>query len=135
MHDELQADKVELPPSPAPNKPQIAAPFGEDETPKCSRHLRDFGKSKTPGTRRQWGLAAKGYEAKDQAIAQRDARIASLEEELARLQRGKKKKSVTNPNKRFMRVVELDWIGLVVFNAQGRAREGPAQPPEGHGAC
>src|ERR1700694_6260948 len=97
MHDELQADQVELPPSPAPNKPQIAAPFGEDETTKCSRQLRDFGKSKTPGTQRKWGLAAKGYEAKDQAISQRDARIASLEEELARLQRGKKKKAVPNP--------------------------------------
>jgi hypothetical protein len=29
----------------------------------------------------------------------------------------------------------VHWFGLVVFNAQGRAREGPAQPPEGHGAC
>jgi hypothetical protein len=27
----------------------------------------------------------------------------------------------------------MDWVGLVVFNARGGAREEPAQPPEGYG--
>jgi hypothetical protein len=50
-------------------------------------------------------LIAKGFEAQQQTVAAHTLRIASLEEELARLKRGKRK-AVPNPNKRFMTLGE-----------------------------
>jgi hypothetical protein len=51
-------------------------------------------------------VIAKGFEAHQQTVAAHTQRIASLEEELARLKRGKKRKAVPNPNKRFMTLGE-----------------------------
>ncbi|RYC78524.1 hypothetical protein BFJ63_vAg18602 [Fusarium oxysporum f. sp. narcissi] len=53
-----------------------------------------------------WPISLKGFEAQQQMVAAHTARIASLEEELARLKRGKKRKAVPNPNKRFMTLGE-----------------------------
>ena len=49
---------------------------------------------------------AKGFEAKDMAIAAKDTRIKALEEEVARLIRNKKRKAILNPNRRFIQVSE-----------------------------
>ncbi|EXA29442.1 hypothetical protein FOVG_19081 [Fusarium oxysporum f. sp. pisi HDV247] len=51
-------------------------------------------------------VIAKGFEVQQQTVAAHTLRIASLEEELARLKRGKKRKAVPNPNKRFMTLGE-----------------------------
>lgn len=99
-HPEIQADKVEASPEPAPY-------FGSDDTPKTSRQIRDLGKSKTPRTRRRYAVIAKGFESQQQKVAAHEVRIASLEEQVARLQRGKKRKTVPNPNRRFMSLSEV----------------------------
>jgi hypothetical protein len=39
-------------------------------------------------------------------IAQHEARIAGLEEEVAQLKRGKKRKAIPNPNRQFIMVAE-----------------------------
>ena len=82
--------------------PEPAPYLDSDDTPKTSRQIRDLGLNKTPKTRRRYNVIAKGFEAQQQTVAAHTARIASLEEELARLKRGKKRKAVPNPNKRFM---------------------------------
>ncbi|OBS15673.1 hypothetical protein FPOA_13540 [Fusarium poae] len=74
--------------------------------PQTSRQIRDLGLNKTPKTRRRYNVIAKGFEAHQQTVAAHTQRIASLEEELARLKRGKKRKAVPNPNKRFMTLGE-----------------------------
>jgi len=94
-HLEIQADKVEASPKPAPY-------LGSDDTPKTSRQIRDLSKNKTPGTRRRYAVIARGFEAQEQANAEYASRIASLEEEVARLKRGKKKRAIPNPNRRFI---------------------------------
>ncbi|KAG6979492.1 hypothetical protein FocnCong_v010415 [Fusarium oxysporum f. sp. conglutinans] len=80
--------------------------FDSDDTPQTSRQIRDLGLNKTPKTRRRYNVIAKGFEAQQQTVAAHTLRIASLEEELARLKRGKKRKAVPNPNKRFMTLGE-----------------------------
>ncbi|RYC78440.1 hypothetical protein BFJ63_vAg18685 [Fusarium oxysporum f. sp. narcissi] len=64
------------------------------------------GLNKTPKTQRRYNVIAKGFEAQQQTVAAHTLRIASLEEELARLKRGRKRKAVPNPNKRFMTLGE-----------------------------
>ena len=102
-HPEIQADKAgnaEIgSPGPTPH-------FGSDDTPKNGRQIRNLGKNKTPGTRRRYAVIAKGFEVQEQAIAEHVSKIASLEEEVARLKRGKKRKAIPNPNKRFMMLSE-----------------------------
>ncbi|KJZ68185.1 hypothetical protein HIM_12424 [Hirsutella minnesotensis 3608] len=71
-----------------------------------SRQIRDFGKNKTPGTRRRYAVIARGFEAQEQTLAEHSNRIAKLEEEVARLQRGKKRRAIPNPNRRFMTLSE-----------------------------
>ena len=93
-HPEIQADKEEV--------IVEAAPYLPDNTPKCGRHIRDLARNKTPGTRRQFAVIAKGFDAKGQAVADLQVRVASLEEQIARLNRGKKRKAIPNPNRRFM---------------------------------
>ena len=98
-HPEIQEDKREVTPEP----PQI---IGPDETPRTSRHIRDLGVDHSPSTRRNYAKIAKAFEAQETALSAAKARIASLEEEVARLKRGKKRKAVPNPNRRFMDVAE-----------------------------
>ncbi|KAL9561347.1 hypothetical protein ACKAV7_014702 [Fusarium commune] len=77
-----------------------------DHTPTTSRHIRDLGKNKSPSTRRRYSVISKGFEAQESKIASLGTRIASLEEEVGRLSRGKKRKAIPNPNKRFMALAE-----------------------------
>jgi hypothetical protein len=98
-HPEIQQDK----PNGSPRVTPEPRPYlGSDDTPQTSRQIRDLGLNKTPKTRRRYSVIAKGFEAQQQTVVAHTLRIASLEEELARLKRGKKRKAVPNPNKRFM---------------------------------
>jgi hypothetical protein len=98
-HPEIQADRVEVSPDPIPY-------LGSDDTPKTGRQIRDLGKNKSPSTRRRYTVIAKGFEAQEQTLVEHTARIASLEEEVSRLKRGKKRKAIPNPNRRFMSLSE-----------------------------
>ncbi|EXM15837.1 hypothetical protein FOTG_15832 [Fusarium oxysporum f. sp. vasinfectum 25433] len=102
-HPEIQQDG----PNGSPRVTPEPRPYlGSDDTPQTSRQIRDLGLNKTPKTRRRYNVIAKGFEAQQQTVAAHTQRIASLEEELARLKRGKKRKAVPNPNKRFMTLGE-----------------------------
>ncbi|KAL2888945.1 hypothetical protein HOO65_030446 [Ceratocystis lukuohia] len=74
--------------------------------PNDDRHIRDLGLNRTPKTRRQYNVIAKGFEAQQQTLTSYAMRIAGLEEQLACLKRGKKRKALPNPNKRFMTLSE-----------------------------
>ena len=115
-HPEIQADKVEVVVKPVPY-------LGSDDTPKCSRHIRDLGKNKTPVTRRRYAVIAKGFEVQEQALAADAIRIASLEEEVARLKRGKKRKAVPNPNRRFMTLSEALAAGEAIPGIKEKEKE------------
>ncbi|KAJ3469827.1 hypothetical protein MRS44_003892 [Fusarium solani] len=102
-HPEIQQDRSNGSPRVTPEP----APYlDSDDTPKTSRQIRDLGLNKSPKTRRRYSVIARGFEAQQQTVAAHTMRIASLEEELARLKRGKKRKAVPNPNKRFMTLGE-----------------------------
>ncbi|KAJ0130848.1 Uncharacterized protein HZ326_26052 [Fusarium oxysporum f. sp. albedinis] len=102
-HPEIQEDR----PNGSPRATPEPRPYlGSDDTPQTSRQIRDLGLNKTPKTRRRYNVIAKGFEAHQQTVAAHTQRIASLEEELARLKRGKKRKAVPNPNRRFMTLGE-----------------------------
>ncbi|KAJ3454743.1 hypothetical protein MRS44_013343 [Fusarium solani] len=98
-HPEIQADRIETTPEPV-------AYLGSDDTPKTSRQIRDLGRNKSPGCRKRYSVIARGFEAQEQAIAAHAGRITSLEEEVARLKRGKKRRAIPNPNRRFMTLGE-----------------------------
>ena len=102
-HPEIQEDKPESSPKSSPSK---GVHFGSDDTPKTSRHIRDLGRNKTPRTRKRYNIIAKGFESQQLTNAAYEARILSLEEEVARLKRGKKRKAVPNPNAKFMSLGE-----------------------------
>ncbi|CVL09426.1 uncharacterized protein FMAN_15550 [Fusarium mangiferae] len=110
-HPEIQQDRsncsLRVTPEPRPF-------FDSDNTPQTSRQIRDLGLNKTPKTRRRYNIIAKGFEAQQQTVAAHTQKIASLEEELARLKRGKKRKAVPNPNKRFMTLSEALASGEVI---------------------
>jgi hypothetical protein len=99
-HPEIQEDKRDS--SPKPPSPYL----GSDDTPKASRQIHDLGKNKTPATRRRYAIIAKGFEAQEQTLAEQTMRISSLEEEVAHLKRGKKRRAIPNPNRRFMSLGE-----------------------------
>jgi hypothetical protein len=101
-HTEIQPDKETV----IPRAKAIGPELGDGETPKFGRQIRDMAKSKTPGTRHRYAVIAKGFEAQEVELVAQATRISSLEEEVARLQRGKKRKAIPNPNKRFMTLVE-----------------------------
>jgi hypothetical protein len=102
-HPEIQQDGPNGNPRVTPEpRPYL----GSDDTPQTSRQIRDLGLKKILKTRRRYNMIAKGFEAQQQTVAAHTQRIASLEEELARLKRGKKRKTVPNPNERFMTLGE-----------------------------
>ncbi|TVY73850.1 hypothetical protein Focb16_v005405 [Fusarium oxysporum f. sp. cubense] len=110
-HPEIQQDRPNGSPRVTP-EPRLY--LGSDDTPQTSRQIRDLGLNKTPKTRRRYNVIAKGFEAQQQTVAAHTQRIASLEEELARLKRGKKRKAVPNPNRRFMTLGETLAVGEAI---------------------
>ncbi|KAM5529670.1 transposase [Fusarium oxysporum f. sp. phaseoli] len=103
MHPEIQPDKKETTPGSDGHRD---GQVDSDNTPKTSRHIRDLGKNKSPSTRRRYSVISKGFEAQESKIASLSTRIASLEEEVGRLSRGKKRKAIPNPNKKFISLAE-----------------------------
>ncbi|RKK07497.1 hypothetical protein BFJ65_g17703 [Fusarium oxysporum f. sp. cepae] len=103
MHPEIQPDKKEMTPGSDGHRD---GQVDSDHTPTTSRHIRDLGKNKSPSTRRRYSVISRGFEAQESKIASLGSRIASLEEEVGRLSRGKKRKAIPNPNKRFMTLAE-----------------------------
>jgi hypothetical protein len=51
-------------------------------------------------------VISKGLEAQESKTTSLSSRIASLEEGVGRLSRGKKRKAIPNPNKKFMTLAE-----------------------------
>jgi hypothetical protein len=66
-------------------------------TPKTSRQVRDYGKNKSPTTRRHYNTIAKGYTKLEFELATKNDRIAALEAEVARLKKKKEIKGYTKP--------------------------------------
>ncbi|KAK2684179.1 hypothetical protein QWA68_017019, partial [Fusarium oxysporum] len=99
MHPEIQPDKKETTPGSDGHRD---GQVDSDHTPTTSRHIRDLGKNKSPSTRRRYSVISRGFEAQESKIASLSTKIASLEEEVGRLSRGKNRKAIPNPNKRFM---------------------------------
>jgi hypothetical protein len=111
MHPEIQPDKKETTPG---SDGHSDGQVDSDNTPKTSRHIRDLGKNKSQSTRRRYSLISRGFEAQESKIASLSTRVASLEEEVGRLSRGKKRKAIPNPNKRFMTLAEALVAGEAI---------------------
>ncbi|RKL20893.1 hypothetical protein BFJ72_g14986 [Fusarium proliferatum] len=103
MHPEIQPDKKETTPGSDGHRD---GQVDSDHTPTTSRHIRDLGNNKSLSTRRRYSVISRGFEAQESKIASLGTRIASLEKEVGRLSRGKKRKAIPNPNKRFMTLAE-----------------------------
>ncbi|KAG6990319.1 hypothetical protein FOFC_02347 [Fusarium oxysporum] len=102
-HPEIQPDKEKLLEEfKTPSPPQLHS----DDTPKTSRQVREMAKHRSRPTRRKYSKIAKGLEALEMKVAVQNARITGLEEQTAQVRRGKKRKAVPNPNRRFMALSE-----------------------------
>ncbi|PNP58801.1 hypothetical protein FNYG_15005 [Fusarium nygamai] len=120
IHAEIQPDKKETTPGSDGHRDRQV---DSDNTPKTSRHIRDLGKNKSPSTRRRYSVISKGFKAQESKIASLNTRIASLEEEVGRLSRGKKRKAIPNPNKRFMTLAEALVTGGTISKANEAIEE------------
>ncbi|KAF6517789.1 hypothetical protein HZS61_003350 [Fusarium oxysporum f. sp. conglutinans] len=102
-HPEIQPDKEKLLEEfKTPSPPQLHS----DDTPKTSRQVREMAKHRSRPTRQKYSKIAKGLEALEMKVAVQNARITGLEEQMAQVRRGKKRKAVPNPNRRFMALSE-----------------------------
>ncbi|KAG6980029.1 hypothetical protein FocnCong_v009877 [Fusarium oxysporum f. sp. conglutinans] len=120
IHPEIQPDKKETTPA---SDDRRDGQVDSDNTPKTSRHIRDLGKNKSPSTRRRYSVISKGFEAQESKIASLSSRVASLEEEVGRLSRGKKRKAVPNPNRKFMTLAEALVAGDAISEPNQAAEE------------
>ncbi|KAF5263353.1 hypothetical protein FOXYS1_5900 [Fusarium oxysporum] len=123
IHPEIQPDKKETTPGSDSHRD---GQVDSDNTPKTSRHIRDLGKNKSPSTRRRYSVISRGFEAQESKIASLSTRIASLEEEVSRLSRGKKRKAIPNPNKRFITLAEALVAGETISGANQEIKEADA---------
>jgi hypothetical protein len=98
-HPEIQQNKNNATPE-RELAPEVE--YNLEVTPKTSRQIRDFGKNKSPTTRRHYNTIAKGYSNLEFELATKNDRIAALEAEVAKLTKTRKRKAIRNPNKRFM---------------------------------
>ncbi|KAF4425158.1 hypothetical protein FACUT_10056 [Fusarium acutatum] len=120
MHPEIQSDKKEM--TPASDGPSDGQ-RDSDNTPKTSRHIRDLGKNKSPSMRRRYSVISRGFEAQESKIVSLSSRVASLEEEVGRLSRGKKRKAIPNPNRKFMTLAEALVVGNTISEPDQAAKE------------
>jgi hypothetical protein len=120
MHPEIQPDKKETTPASDGHRD---GQVDSDNTPKTSRHIRDLRKNKSPSTRRRYSVILKGFEAQESKIASLSSRVASLEEEVGRLSRGKKRKAIPNPNRKFMTLAEALVAGDTISELNQAAEE------------
>jgi hypothetical protein len=110
-HPEIQPDKKEMTPISDGHRDRQT---DSDNTLKTSRHIRDLGKNKSPSTRRRYSVISRGFEAQELKIASLSSRVASLKEEVRQLSRGKKRKAITNPNRKFMTLAEALVTGNTI---------------------
>ena len=120
IHPDIQPNKKET--TPASDGPSDGQ-RDSDNTPKTSRHIRDLGKNKSPSTRRRYSVISRGFEAQESKIASLSSRVASLEEEVGRLSRGKKRKAIPNPNRKFMTLAEALVVGNTISEPDQAAEE------------
>ena len=71
-------------------------------------------------------MISRGFEAQESKIASLSTRIASLEEEVGRLSRGKKRKAISNPNKRFIILAEALVASKTISEANEAIEEADA---------
>jgi uncharacterized coiled-coil protein SlyX len=112
-HPETQLDKekvVERLKTPSP--PQLHS----DDTPETSRQMRDLAKHRSRPARRKYSKIAKGLEALETKVAVQNERIAGLEEQMAQVRRGRKRKAVPNSNRRFMALAEALTAGEALYD-------------------
>ncbi|KAG6996503.1 Pogo transposable element with ZNF domain [Fusarium oxysporum f. sp. conglutinans] len=114
-HPEIQPDKEKvLEGFKTPSPPHLDS----DDTPETSRQVRDLAKHRSRPTRRKYSKIAKGLEALEMKVAVQNARITGLEEHVSQLRRGKKRKAVPNPNRRFMALAEALAAGESLRNSK-----------------
>jgi len=114
-HPEIQPDKEKvLDGFKTPSSPHLDS----DDTPETSRQVRDLAKHRSRPTRRKYSKIAKGLEALEMKVAIQNARITGLEEQVSQLRRGKKRKAVPNPNRRFMALAEALAAGESLPNSK-----------------
>ncbi|RFN50198.1 hypothetical protein FIE12Z_5542 [Fusarium flagelliforme] len=114
-HPEIQPDKEKvLEGFKTPSSPHLDS----DDTPETSRQVRDLAKHRSRPTRRKYSKIAKGLEALEMKVAIQNARITGLEEQVSQLRRGKKRKAVPNPNRRFMALAEALAAGESLPNSK-----------------
>src|SRR6478752_9015323 len=123
MHPEIQPDKKETTPGSDGHRD---GQVDSDHTPTTSCHIRDLGKNKSPSTRRRYSIISRGFKAQESKIASLGTRIASLEEEVGRLSRGKKREAIPNPNKRFMTLAEALVAGDAISEPNEAIEEADA---------
>ncbi|KAG6996062.1 hypothetical protein BFJ68_g16252 [Fusarium oxysporum] len=103
IHPEIQPDKEKLQEQfQTPSPP----PLHSDDTPKTSRQVRDMAKHRSRPTRWKHSKIIKGLEASEMKVDVQNERIAGLEEQMAQVRRGSKRKAVPNRNRRFMTLAE-----------------------------
>ncbi|EGU73295.1 hypothetical protein FOXB_16195 [Fusarium oxysporum f. sp. conglutinans Fo5176] len=85
-----------------PSPPQLHS----DDTPKTGRQVRDLATHRSRPTRKKYSKIAKGLEALEMKVAVQNGRITGLEEQMAQVRRGKKRKAVPNANRLSMALSE-----------------------------
>jgi len=78
-----------------------------DSTPTTVRHIRDMAIRQDSSVKRLFSKVAKFTKNQQFIITTKDQKIAQLTEELDRLKRSKKRKTVPNPNRVFMTLGDL----------------------------
>jgi hypothetical protein len=120
MHPEILPDKKEITPASDSHRD---GQVNSNNTPKTSRHIKDLEKNKSPSTRRRYSIISKGFKAQKSKIASLSSRVASLEEEVRRLSRGKKRKAIPNPDRKFMTLAEAPVAGNIISEPHQAAKE------------
>jgi hypothetical protein len=114
-HPKIQPDKEKLLEQfQTPNPP----PLHSDDTPKMSQQVREMAKHRSRPTRGKYSKIAKGLEALEMKVTVQNERIAGLEEQMAQVRRGRKRKAVPNPNRRFMTLAEALATGEALHDSK-----------------
>src|SRR5262249_1973405 len=72
--------------------------------------------------RRRYAKIAKGWQTQEQTLTEHSSKIARLEEEVDRLKRGKRRRAIPNPNRRFMGLAETLAAGEAASKSGGPKR-------------
>ena len=120
-HPEIQIDEPKNKVTPEPES-EIE---DDSPTPKTSRQIRDIAKNEAPEFRRKIGKIANAFERKEEEIVLKDQTIAGLKARLEQLERGKKRKKIPNPNKRFMAIAEVLAGGQPVSDEPAEVQPNP----------